>query len=186
MFSPTKHSTEDTRLEAQVRTLNESADTWYTGSIDSVDHRIRQARAVHKLSARGDTAYHLEVTGELERELEQLRLLRADLIGASLTEIPPDDCGLYRSAVLTPWGREFVATHLNRFLADNTDALTNADELAIRATHYAEKYVSTLPVSEASPIVARFRTMATSRAHAPSVPKEASLRSEFDDELLFD
>lgn len=186
MFSPnsTLAAQQSETLTAKVGALNDSAESWFDGTEASITARRRKLEGALHFARQLDTDDAICIAAELEAEVVQMANF-ADIasIGASLEE------PLARTATVEPLtarGREFVAVQSGVFLADNADALSNAEELDIRASRFVSQAVSGLPVSEGESIVAHFRDrVAEAVQPEPPVLKESNIRSNFDDALLY-
>jgi len=186
MFSPRSHLVEQRAesLSQKVAALNDAAETWFDGTEASITARRRFLEAILHQAKQLGTDQAICLAAELETELIQMaNFAKIATIGAGLEEVPERTAA---TGPLSARGREFVATRVSAFVTDNADAVSNGDELDLRAVRYAERHVSGLPVEEAEPIVACFREKVAEavRPQGPVV-REAQVRTEFDDALLY-
>lgn len=178
-------------LDREITALNSNADTWFDQTPNSVDRRIANVKSVLATATSSvlmeQPADHvLAAVDALQDELQMLTAFREDMLGNDTFDAPRARQASVAGAALSPYGREFVATHLNTFVSSNEEAITDAAEMDIRAAAYADMHVSGLPVSEAEPIVEAFRAQVASRVRKPAPVRQASASIDFPDELLFD
>ncbi len=178
-------------LAAQIDALNSAADSWFDGTPDSVDTRVAHVKRV--LSSATNPALMNDPTPEIvaiahacETELEKLAEFKSEVVGIDVFDAPRPRTAAVDPRSLSAYGREFVATQVNMFCAENDDAMDDADESDIRATAFVDMHVAGLPVSEAEPIVEAFRAQVAARVRTKQHPREVTARTDFEDSLLFD
>lgn len=164
-----------------VAQLNARAEDWFDGTPNSVDSRIAQTTRVRNASRNVEECWN--ITAALDDELAKLADFRDDVL--ALDQLDSARPVVASTGDLNPFGREFVATHTNAFIEENREVISAAEELDIRATNYVDAHVAGLPNSEAIPIVAAFRAAVAARVEKPTVARQASVDTSFDDSLLF-
>ncbi|QGJ94868.1 hypothetical protein SEA_REDWATTLEHOG_5 [Gordonia phage RedWattleHog] len=198
--------TNATRIADRERSAAHSAlvhliatgDDWFDGTPSSVDRRISTLRSAFA-QVRRVASVDPEMMQQAERldaEINDLHSLRSELLSASHAprrRLPR----LSSLGTLSQRGREFVASELRTFLAENADALDDPDELDVRAEDHAEREIANfqMPLSEAKNVVAHFRLAvdwaarnahrSATKDHRPQRVREASV-AEMPDDALFD
>jgi hypothetical protein len=172
---------------AQLDRLLASRDSWYDGTIASIDRRLAAVTNALPLVARA-ADHDEEMFIECER-LRHERLALQELRVAALQDSTMRRKLPRKADVgdLTVEARRFIATELRHFLADNADVIDNPDELDERAQNYAELATVQMPVTSARSVIGHFR-MAVNWASKPK-PKPQPVREasvdHFPDEMLF-
>ena len=137
--------------------LMEQRDSWYDGTVASVDNRTSAVRNTIASVDRVAATDHemLAEASRLRNEERSLSALRTQLLNPGT----PDRAMPKTSSVapLTARGRKFIAGELRGFMADNADAATDVNEMDVRAEDHAELQTMQLPMSEAASVVAHFR-----------------------------
>lgn len=202
MFHTADRSAENERRAAHsalVRLL-ESRDDWYDGTPVSIDRRIANVRSALADTRRlAERDMDMMVQAEsLASELNNLYALRNECLSARLA---PRRTLPRLSSIGQPSSlcREFIAHEIGRFLADNSDALDDPDELDTRAEDHAERKIENyqLPVTEAQKVVAHFRLAVdwsarnarrrpTRNKAAHSQPTRLASVADLPDDVLFD
>ena len=169
-------------------------DDWFDGTPASVDRRIAavtNALPLVQRVANTDLAM-LEQSERLRIQLSALHDMKRDLL---TSERLPHRTLPKVSAIgkLTQRGREFIASELEPFLAENVDVLDDRDELDTRAENHAEIKTLQMPVTEAKAVVAHFRLAvdwSARNAHRQAARTQPAQRvaslDDVPDEALFD
>lgn len=132
-------------------------DSWYDGTVTSIDNRLaalHRALPLVERVASTDVAM-LGEAHSLNAEIGRLSTFRDDQINTVVAhrELPH----VSSVGTLSPSGRQWVAGELRRFMAENADAVGDLDELDTRAENHAELSNIQMPVTEARTRVAHFR-----------------------------
>lgn len=132
-------------------------DEWYDGTVASVDGRLaalHNALPVVNRVAATDTAMLVQ-SQKIQAEIASLSDFKRTMLAPSTPRrtLPR----VSSVGPLSARGREFISRNLRTFLAENSDALHDKDELDTRAENFAELKTLQLPVTESSRIVAHFR-----------------------------
>lgn len=174
----------------RLAALNRTADSWFDGSLGSLDARLAAVGTLltrlRRIAARDPESELVATALALEEDQRRLSAMRTELLGNRFADqaTPPRTAGAERAA--TPRVRRFVAVALNQFLADNDDARHDATELDIRAHHYVAQRTGTLPPVEAAACDELFRLAVAERVEpAPAPVREAAVSADFADELLY-
>lgn len=173
---------------SQLDTLLAARDSWFDGTIESVDRRLNHVSQAIPVVARA-AQHNEEMMVECERLREERRALltfRAEQLQGTV-----ERRALPRKSHVGPMSREarrFIATELRHFLADNEDAIDDPDELDERAQNYAELATVQMPLTTARNVVDHFRLAAnwsSKPKQAPAPVRQASV-AHLPDEMLFD
>lgn len=142
---------------AQLLALLAERDQWYDGSVDSIDQRlaaISRALAHVRHVATSDPAMLAEAT-KLEDEYRRLSALRRErLTYDGTSRVLPK---VSTAAPLSARGRRLIAVEIRQFLAANADAVSDPEEMDVRAQDHAEIVTMQMPVTEARSVVDHFR-----------------------------
>lgn len=173
----------------RLAALNRHASGWFDGTVGSVDARIAAVADLlgryRRLAAADPDGEHVATALALEDDARRLHAMREELFAnhAEAEQVP-------RAAAVAPVTarvRRFVATAVNAFLADNTDAAHDGVELDVRAHHFVHARTGTLPPEEAATADALFRREVAARVRPAAPVKEAAApATDFADELIFD
>ena len=136
-----------------------TADTWFDGSIESVDRRL--AACNHLLSAsekavaeEGFSARHLAAISELQQSQGALEGLRRKLLTAASDYEEPILAPATADPHLARQDRRWVALEGAKFFRSHSDV--PMDELQIRARNFAELKTSTLTQKRSQAIASAF------------------------------
>lgn len=129
---------------ASVSEFRKGSDSWFDGSIESVDQRLaRVNKLLHTAHthAAENPADYLAVIAELTTDRTALKELREDLVSGAATR----DTGYQapRVAALSSEERRWVTLEAARFIAEQDDR-HNVAEMAERARRHAEIATSTM------------------------------------------
>lgn len=184
-----------------LTTLLETRDTWFDGTVRSVDRRLAQVnRALPDVVRTAATDNDMMLQAEhLREEIAGLHELRRELSSANLAPVRrlPKVSSI---GPLSTAGREFISREIKVFLADNEDAIGDPEELDVRAEDHADREIENYQLNpvEARAIVSHFRLAVDWSARnlrrannngatvkAAAVNREAGL-ANIPDDALFD
>lgn len=182
-------------VEAKIKELYATNDTWFDNTIESVDRRITAVSNVlvkaRGRAVEGSLGEHVAVVESLAASLKQLKALREDLMGlapvvASVQHRP------YRDTKEFPvFVQSFLEVDAARFTDANADA--EVGELAERAAYHARTAASGMPAtpSERQEIISAFVDSVLARQAArvnaePRIEVTAATDVDYADDLLFD
>lgn len=189
-----------TSFSSAMSHWRESADSWFDGSVASVDARLRRCASLTHTAqcevANSKSASHLGILNELSADRIALGSLRHDLLTGSADReavgvsrspgrVAAADriAAAYDRSLLTKEAKRWVDLESVKFITANADMAHNTEELSGRA----RAFVAT---QTASPVLARVFVSAvldlgasqprTKTASTPPAP-----RLDFDPSLIF-
>lgn len=180
---------------AKLTELLRHRDDWYDGTVASVDARLSavdNALPLVKRAAASDDDMLLQAES-LKAERRNLIALRNDLLEGGFVgarSIPR----ISQAGPPSRTARHFVATRLRHFLAENSDALGDPDEMDERAENFAEINTLQLPVVDSNSVVSHFRIavnwavrnhIAETRKRQVRESHRTAAVDEYPDEMLF-
>jgi hypothetical protein len=188
---PPTSARESAAVHHRVASLNRTADSWYDGTVESIDARVDSVTRViadcQNIVARDSQSPFLETLLQQREAQTQLFGMRRELLGGfdSHRVASRPVVAEFGDEHVTPWVREFVATRLSAFLADNEDARYDAEELDVRAAHYADLHSDGRDRREADAAAFAFRRAVSERVESAPVTREASAPPDHPDYLLY-
>lgn len=128
-------------LDARLAELSSTNESWFDGSVESVDRRIAQvSQARH--AARGHLDPELPLS--LEASLGELKEMRTALLEGDLDETPAITASIDHYRQLPQRIRDELTVQSKRFVASNADAVDNQRELMARAGFEGKRVAETL------------------------------------------
>jgi len=187
-------------FSAALTQWRDSSDTWFDGSAESVDHRLRRcarllttANAAAGRLALGDAGQYLAAIQELSADKQALAGLREDLLtgysgrGAAGVS-PPSGRTATKRAQLSGAERRWVELESARFLNANADVAHAPEELTERARRHAEAHTWTVGAKRSRVVTAAFVEKAAALGRAIPRPRVAAAPDtipDFDPALMF-
>lgn len=180
---------------AQLTALLETRDSWYDGTVASVDRRLaalENARPIVRRVASVDPAM-LAQAEKIDRERADLLDLKNHLLSAGALQQRRTLPRISSVGPLSHESRRFIAMELPHFLADNVDAHDDLDEMDERAENHAQMKTLQLPVTPTAgkAMVAHFRLAVNwhLRNRKPEQPRVARVVEagvdDLPDDILF-
>ena len=181
------------RFDQALRKYQSQSEKWFDGTVNSVDRRLgfcdrllHSVRATVARLSQTESLRYLQAADELRGDRRYLEGLREDLLNgasgrADVSGLPGQRTASAKNA--TPTGglngidRRWVELESARFLAANTDALDDTNELATRAANHAALHTSTFTPARSKAVSRAFVAKVTDlgcQSYIPTTVKTAA------------
>lgn len=162
MFSSRSAARQKTALdlESSIINLGESSETWFDGTLESIDRRIARVDSLrvqaYRISADSDIGDNtmLEHSATLDQTRRELVSFRDNILNTPLPETYHVEAS---RESLTEENQRFVKVVAKSFTADNRECLhPGLEEIKIRAYNKARDHTSTQPRRQANACINAF------------------------------
>ncbi|QDH91710.1 hypothetical protein SEA_PHRAPPUCCINO_32 [Mycobacterium phage Phrappuccino] len=187
---------------AAMTAWRESSDSWFDGTVGSVDHRLQRcakllgaANGAMANTPFADAGQYLAALQELSADRQAIASLRDDLLTGSsgreavgVSRSPGRTAAKTAAIKLASSEKRWVELEGDRFFTANRDAAHDHEELSERARHHAERHTSALGMQRSAVVTQAFIDKVVGLGRATPKPRLAAAprpTPDFAPEMLF-